>query len=173
MKQSTSISSRIVTKGKSMVSITVQKIVNAPLKDVWDSWDDYANIHKFHPGLNSSYLLEEKQETGLGALRQCEFTDGKTYLKEKITRYDTQENMTIEIYGTNAPIKDASASFDFIALGPAITRVTMTMNFTPKMGLLGKMMTPLMKWQFSKGLMGLLEGNAAYVEGNKSKSLAA
>ncbi len=147
-----------------MATVTVTKTVNAPIANVWNSWDDYANIHKFHPGVQHSYLLENKQETGMGALRQCDFTDGKTFLKERITTYKKHQTMTVEIYDTNAPIKDAHANFEFRSLGANQTQVTMTMIFTPKMGLLGKLILPLMKMQFSKGLMGLLEGNANYVE---------
>lgn len=148
-----------------MATITVSKTVKAPIASVWNSWDDYGNIHKFHPGVQSSYLLGDKQETGMGALRQCDFTDGKTFLKERITAYNKHRTMTVDIYDTNAPIKDAHANFEFRSLGAGETLVTMTMIFTPKMGLLGKLILPLMKMQFSKGLMGLLEGNASYVEG--------
>ena len=44
------------------------------------------------------------------------------------------------------------------------TELTFTMQFTPKMGLLGRMMVPLMKAQFSKALGRLVDGNKAYVE---------
>ena len=40
----------------------------------------------------------------------------------------------------------------------------MRFEFTPKMGLLGRMLLPVMKKQFAKGLNGLLDGNAADVE---------
>ncbi len=148
-----------------MATITVTKTVNAPMAIVWNSWDDYANIHKFHPGVQHSYLLGQKQNTGQGALRQCDFTDGKTFLKERITTYVKHQTMTVEIYDTNAPIKDAFANFEFAKVSANQTQVTMTMTFTPKMGLLGKLILPLMKMQFKKGLAGLLQGNADYVEG--------
>ncbi|WP_419905547.1 SRPBCC family protein [Kiloniella sp.] len=147
-----------------MVTISVEKIVNAPVASVWASWDDYANIYKFHPGLNNSYLLESKNTTGMGALRQCDFTDGKTFLKEKVIGYEKNSRMRIEIFDTNAPIKKAQALFDFTNISSNQTRVVMTMTFTPKMGLLGKLLTPIMKKQFTKGLTALLEGNAKYVE---------
>lgn len=147
-----------------MAQITVHKIVNAPIADVWASWDDYANIADFHPGLSSSQLLADSQETGPGALRQCNFTDGKTYLKEKITEYETERRMELEIIGTNAPITNARAIFNFDFVTRDKTHMAMTMIFTPKMGLLGKLILPLMKMQFSKGLTALLDSNADYVE---------
>lgn len=147
-----------------MVTIIVEKTVNAPISAVWDSWDDYANIDGFHPGVQKSYLLGDSADTGIGALRQCDFTDGKTFLKEEIVGYEKNKMMAINIIGTNAPIKDASATFDFQALGSNQTKVVMTMAFTPKFGLLGRLMVPLMKRQFRKGLAGLLDGNAEHVE---------
>ncbi|MEM7188037.1 MAG: SRPBCC family protein [Pseudomonadota bacterium] len=147
-----------------MVTIVVEKTVNAPISSVWASWDDYANIAEFHPGLKASYLLEQDRNTGIGATRQCDFSDGKTFLKERVTGYETNKRMVIDIFDTNAPIKDAKAIFEFAELGPRQTQVTMTMIFTPKMGIIGKLITPLMKLQFRKGLGGLLESNARHVE---------
>ena len=46
-----------------MAHVEVKKIVEAPLADLWVSWDDFANIHKFHPGLTDSYLLEGSGKT--------------------------------------------------------------------------------------------------------------
>ncbi|KZK99074.1 SRPBCC family protein [Pseudovibrio ascidiaceicola] len=147
-----------------MVSIAVYQTVNAPISTVWNTWNDYGNIDKFHPGLRASYLLGKKQKTGVGAVRQCDFTDGKTFLKERISEYLENQRITIDIYDTNAPFKDGQAIFEFTPQGPSKTRVTMTMSFTPKMGILGKLLTPFMKFQFKKGLRGLLKSNADYVE---------
>ncbi len=156
-----------------MVQIVVTHIVNAPLDAVWSSWDDFANIDKFHPGVQTSFLLSDEHKTGLGALRQCDFADGKTYLKEKVIGYEPGKHITVEIYGTNAPIKDAQADFKFESLSDTETRVTMIMTFTPKFGIIGKMMAPVMKWQFKKGLTGVLAGNAEYVERRASLKVAA
>ncbi|WP_421723115.1 SRPBCC family protein [Bauldia sp.] len=147
-----------------MATVTATRTVNAPLAEVWASWDEFADIRKFHPDLRDSYLLADSAATGLGALRQCDFKDGKTYLKEKIIGYEPRQWLVIDIYETSAPIKKAGASFDFKALGPSQTEVTMRLEFTPRMGLLGQLMLPMMKRQFAKSVTGLLEGNAAYVE---------
>jgi len=156
-----------------MVTITVHKTVNAPVSALWESWDDYANIADFHPGLSASRLLDGQQETGMGALRQCDFTDGKTFLKERITGYEKNKRMVLEIFDTNAPIRNAHAIFEFQAVGGERSRVTMTMIFTPKMGLLGRLLTPIMRKQFTKGLNDLLASNAAHVEQNCRRAEAA
>ncbi|MCP4303868.1 MAG: SRPBCC family protein [bacterium] len=147
-----------------MTTITAKRVVEAPLEEVWESWDAFADIREFHPDLKDSYLIADSAPTGLGARRQCDFNDGKTYLREKIIGYEPRQWLVIDIYETSAPIKKAGATFDFKALGPTRTEVTMRFEFTPKMGLLGRMMLPVMKRQFAKGLSGLLEGNATFVE---------
>jgi len=147
-----------------MATVSVERLIGAPMDTVWDSWDDYANIDKFNPGIKNSYLLGDKQPTGLGALRQCDFSDGKTYVREKITGYEKHKSLTLDIYESNAPIKQATATLKFTSIHANQTRIVMTMNFTPKMGLFGKLLTPLMKGQFRKALGELLAGNATFVE---------
>ncbi len=147
-----------------MASVTVEKIVNAPLSELWASWDDFANISVFAPNIAASYLINDSRDTGLGAERQCDLKDGKNYLRERITGYIPQERMEIDIYDLSMPLKNASAVFDFTALDANRSKVKMTMNFTPKMGIIGKMMLPVMKPQFAKLLSGMLAENKKLVE---------
>ena len=62
------------------------------------------------------------------------------------------------------PMKDATATINLKDLGKDRTKVTMTVRFTLKMGLLGQMMLPLMKMKFGSTLQSLLYGNANYVK---------
>lgn len=148
-----------------MVEVVVDQIVDASLTEVWASWDAFADIAKFNPHLKDSYLMEDSSDTGLGAIRQCDFSDGKNYVREKIVGYVPQQQLVLEIYEGTVPIKDAVATLEFSPVGKNRSRVTMRMVFTPKMGLIGLMMLPMMKKQFSKMLGQLLAGNASYVEG--------
>jgi hypothetical protein len=45
-----------------------------------------------------------------------------------------------------------------------ITEAIFTMTFVPKMGLLGRVLIPLMKTQFRKDISKLFDGNKMYVE---------
>ncbi|MGO1120633.1 SRPBCC family protein [Rhodovibrionaceae bacterium A322] len=147
-----------------MSEVFVTRVVEAPLSDVWASWDDYGSIWKFNPGLKGSYLLEGSTETGIGALRQCDLADGKNYIREKIIGYEPEKTLVLDIYEGTVPIKRATASFEFSALGPNRTAVSMRMVFELKMGILGRLMAPILKGQFTRTLQALLDGNAAYVE---------
>ncbi len=147
-----------------MATVTVIRTINAPLKDVWESWDDYGNIDKFNPNLNRSFLIEENGDTGLGATRQCDLNDGKNHIQERIIGYTPMKELKIDIYNGTLPLKRAEATFKFKELGPNKSEISMTMEFTPKFGLLGRLMVPMMKPQFRKLLGKLLDGNKAYLE---------
>jgi hypothetical protein len=101
---------------------------------------------------------------GAGATRQCDLSDGKTYIRERIIGYFPQQKIVIDIYEGTMPLKKAEATVVFRALAPNRTEVVMTMDFVPKMGLLGLLMVPMMKPTFRKMLRGLLRGNADYLE---------
>lgn len=156
-----------------MAKVTVTRTVKAPLDQVWASWDDYGNIFRFNPNLQSSHLLPGSQSTGLGAKRQCDLADGKNYIRERIIGYDDQKEMVIDIYEGTMPLRSAVAAFSFRSTGQNETLVTMEMTFKPKFGLLGALMVPMMKMKFRQMLQALLDANAAYVEDGKTVGLAA
>ncbi|PCI59489.1 MAG: hypothetical protein COB34_03555 [Methylophilaceae bacterium] len=155
-----------------MAEVVLKRIVNVSIETAWDIWDDYGNIANFHPLLSGSHVLEESggESTGLGCKRVCEFKDGKNYLKEEIIAYEPYQKIVINVYESTMPLKEAKAIITFNALHPYSTEVTFTMQFIPKMGLLGKMITPLMKMQFSKMLGQMMDAFADYAHGVDKKA---
>lgn len=147
-----------------MAKVKAQKIINAPVSEVWKTWDDFAGISRFNPNVRASFLLSDSAETGKGAMRQCDFSDGKNHVRERIIGYEPGKKMVVDIYEGTVPLKRAVAAVTFKSLGDTRTQVTMEMDFVPKMGLLGKMMIPLMKPQFRKAISALLRGNAEFIE---------
>ncbi|MCP5073088.1 MAG: SRPBCC family protein [Rhodobacteraceae bacterium] len=147
-----------------MATISVEKTVNAPLSELWATWDDFANVSAFAPTISASYLINDSRDTGLGAERQCDIAGGKHYLRERVTGYIPNERLEIDIFEATMPIKSASAVFDFTALGSDRSKVRMTMNFTPGMGIIGKLMLPVMKPQMAKTMNGMLAANKKLVE---------
>ena len=152
-----------------MQTVVVNKIVNAPVEDVWASWDDFANIYKFNPSVSASKLLTDKSTpTGNGTRRECQLSDGKNWLREEIIEYDAMRRLKIDIYESSMPVKSMFATFDFKEIPNGGTEVTMTSEFEPGLGIIGKLMAPLMKRQFRPMLAALLDGNAEYVEQNRN-----
>lgn len=147
-----------------MAEVSVSRVVNAPASRVWESWNRFDEIYRFNPNIHQSPLLPDSPETGMGAERICRATDGKTYLKERIISYSEGEHLVIDIFDTNIPVKKAVVTIDFAELNPSQTRVSMTITFTPKFGLFGLLLIPVMTSQLKKGFAGLLDGNADFVE---------
>jgi hypothetical protein len=58
----------------------------------------------------------------------------------------------------------STAKIELNTLDDNITEVIFTMTFVPKMGLLGRVLIPLMKIQFRKDISKLVDGNKMYVE---------
>lgn len=155
-----------------MASVTVHQTVDAPIENVWASWDDFGEIYKFNPNLKHSRLIENSQSSGKGAKRQCDMRDGKNWIREELVEYVPHQSMTIDIYEGTMPLKQAIATLRFKPLSSHQTQVSMTMEFEPKMCLHGKLMLPMMKPKFAGMLRGLLEGNRAFVTEGKAANPA-
>lgn len=147
-----------------MAKIILKQIYNAPASDVWKSWDNFGDIQIFNPNLSASSLVNASPQSGLGAERRCDFSDGKNHILERITFYKEGESMEIDIYGGTVPLKRAVARISLKSLSSFRSEVTFTMDFTPKFGPLGILMIPLMKAQFRGAIRKLLAGNKAFVE---------
>lgn len=147
-----------------MAELVVSRTVNAPLSELWKSWDQFDEIYRFNPVIHQSPLLSKSAASGLGAERVCRHVDGKTYLKERIIGYRPEEHMVVDIFEANVPLKEARVTLDFEALSATESRVIMRFEFTPKFGPFGRLMVPLMKMQFRKNLAGLLAANADFIE---------
>lgn len=150
-----------------MAKVTVNRTVNAPIEKVWASWDNFGEIYKFNPNLQHSHLIQGSQSTGKGAKRQCDINDGKNWIREEVIEYVPHNKMKIDIYEGTMPLKKAIATLDFKQINKNKTEVTMIMEFEPKMGILGKLMVPMMKSKFKGMLNALLAGNEAFVTQNK------
>lgn len=147
-----------------MQSVIIKREVNVPMETAWDIWDDYGNIDQFNPFLSGSHVLQESEveTTGLGCKRICEFKDGKNYLKEEIITYEPYQKLGIDIYASTLPTKEAKVDIEFNALDAYTTAVIFTLRFIPKMGFLGKLLSPLMKIQFSRLLGKMMDSFVEY-----------
>lgn len=147
-----------------MAQIIISRHINAPIEDIWESWDDFGEIAKFHPGIKGSHLINGSARGGKGADRQCNLSkDGKKFVRERVVSSIPNRQMVVDIYDGTVPLKRAQATLDFKQMGMTSTHVQMTMDFTPGMGILGWLMTPMMKAQFKGMLKKVLASNEAFV----------
>ena len=83
------------------------------------------------------------------------------------------QSLKIDVYESSMPMKSMTASFRFREVTKEKTSVQMTVDFEPGMGVVGMLMTPLMKRQFRPMLQSLLDCNAAHVEYGETVPAAA
>lgn len=147
-----------------MPTVTVKQKIDAPVSEVFAAWNDFGNIDRYNPNLRRSFLIGDSAQGGLGATRQCDLVDGKNFVRERVIGFQKDRQMIVEIYEASVPIKYAKVTFDFMPTSNSQTQIVVNFEFTPKMGILGRLMSPLMAAQLRKGLTALLSSNRAYME---------
>jgi len=148
-----------------MAELTITGCVDAPLEQVWASWDDFGNIYRFNPTIASSKLLSEQgAATAVGTRRECEFNDGRNWVRERVTEYEPRRLLALELYEGSIPVSTLNARFEFASIEKDATEIRITASFEPKGGLLGKILVPLLRRQFRRVFGALLAENAVYVE---------
>ena len=147
-----------------MAKVTTKRIIEAPASEVWESLDDYGGIAKWNENLAGSRILPGSAETGLGAKRQCDLkADGSEYLRETINVYQPGRKLGLVIDDTTMPMKGATCLFEVRPISANRSEIKFSMEFTPPMGLIGRLMLPMMKPMLRGKMAKALEGNANYV----------
>jgi len=83
--------------------------------------------------------------------------------------YEPGRKLGLVIDDTTMPMKGATCLFEVRPLGPNRSEIIFSMDFTPPMGLLGRLMLPMMKPMLRGKMAKALQGKDAYVtQGNPS-----
>lgn len=153
--------------------VTQSRIVHAPSEQVWAVLDDFGDVRRYHPNVDSSRIVCDV-ECGLGACRECVFEDGER-VEETIVAYDPGESYTVEFTDVGSyPLVSNVVRIDVESMDDGHARVTFTAQFEPKYGFLGWLMGRLvMERQFENQLDAVLEGLAAYVRTDDAGSAVA
>ncbi len=146
-----------------MSEISVTRIIAAPIRRVWDAWDDFGAVSRFSPDISRSECVAGTPETGVGAERRCEMVDGG-FVRERITEYSAPNRMTFEVVECTLPIRNVKVTFDLRERDIEETEITMTMTFRPKNRFFGALMISGMRRRIAEGLGRLLVSNKRYVE---------
>jgi hypothetical protein len=126
-----------------MTNLSVIHKTKADPATCWTLLSDFGNIDLFNPGVAKSYLLDGSQNAGVGAVRQCDLTDGKSYLRERIIDWQEGKSYTVSIYEGTIPLKDTRATLSIQPDG-AGSVLKMEMSYKPKFGPLGALMDVVM-----------------------------
>jgi uncharacterized protein YndB with AHSA1/START domain len=143
-----------------MDSLTVS--IDASPERVWEVLADFGNIYRWNPGVKHSQLTSDAT-SGSGVARHCSLPVGG--LDEVVTAWEPQRRMAIEVVGTGpTPVSAAEVTFHLEPDGPRRTTVRLDLGYTPRMGSVGRWLTPVVDAQLGKGMRGLLAGLKEYAE---------
>lgn len=138
-----------------MKTITVQRIIKAPIERVFDLISDHANYKSF-PGIKDSKLVREgkTEKNGVGALR--EIKAGPAWFQEEITVFERPRRLDYLIVQSRPPLEHKGGSVR-IEPHPEGCRVTWTTEVGVKIPLLGALLDRVMLPQLERGLAGTLK----------------
>lgn len=140
-------------------TIEIERAVAAPASDVWANLATYADIAVWNPNIAKSYLIDGSAPAGEGALRQCDFADGKNWIRERIVEWREGESYTVDIYEGTMPLQRARATLGVRPQGDRASTAFMRFEYTPKFGVLGTLMNVLMmKRMMSSTMAKVLQG---------------
>ncbi len=140
------------------MQLTINKRLGLSAEDVWTHFADFSGVARFHPFVETADQLSEQNE-GVGARRKCNFYDGNSVV-EKIIEWEQGRRMNVELSEMSMPMKRATVEFIVVPHGDHESDIAITMNFTPKFGLVGAMMgammmKPMMRKMLTQVLSGL------------------
>lgn len=139
-----------------MRAITTSRAIGAPQADIWAVLADFANIANWNGGVKKSFATSEIPP-GPGAQRHCDLAPFGE-LEETVSEWRPNEQMKVSIdSASKLPLKRALATFDLVAApGADTTDVTVTYEYEPGWGIVGRAMSPILDRQFVKGFDGFL-----------------
>ncbi len=143
--------------------VDVSEKVDAPLDAVWESWADFGGIYKFHSDVLRTTILTGSNSRGVGAVRRCELSDHRNDIEERIVAWEPKRLIGFEFKRTSLPIATAWGDFSFESCSASQTQVRMRFWFTP-LGLVPRLMKPVMTWKIRSGFEKLLANNKNFVE---------
>ena len=147
-----------------MGKVRVELQISAPATDVWNALADYGGIHKFHPNVDKSFVLEGSPSEGMGAQRRCDLSDGKNHVLERVTEWIPGESYTVDIYDGTMPLRTAQATVGVEASSPMTSIAFMEMDYLPKFGIIGRIMDVfMMQQQMNRIGSNVLTGLADFV----------
>ena len=138
-----------------MQTITVTRVIPAPVEKVFDVLADHANYKSF-PGVKESRLVREGKpdRNGLGAVRYI--AAGPLTFEEEITAYDRPRRFDYLITKCSAPLEHQGGSLRFEAIGGG-TLVTWTSVMRVKVPVIGGLLTKVMAGKLGQAFGSMLK----------------
>lgn len=146
-----------------MGQFTLERTMNEASDKVWAAIADFGGIHRFHPGVKSSPIINGRS-SGVGSQRTCKMYNGMS-VTEEIVEFHEGESMTVDVTKGALPVKNMQAVFRVFEVAEGVTRVTVEMSYRPRFGPLGYVMNPLIIRPSIRRLLGqVLAGLQQHLE---------
>jgi uncharacterized membrane protein len=148
-----------------MTTFKKQITINTPKQKVWDVVSDLGGIYRFNPNVEKSYYTTDKTE-GIGAARICELQPaGKILETVKNWKEGNGFLLQIEPIEKAPPVKNFSGFFELGKLNAERTIVSVTINYSMKLGVIGHLLNKLIiQSKMEEGIEDLLEGLKIHLE---------
>lgn len=135
-----------------MREISVSRDIDAPRQAVWEVLADFPSISTWNTGVKTSVSTSEAV-AGVGATRHCDLAPMGT-LEETIAEWEPGDRLVIAIdSATKLPIKSGRVTFRLADQGAP---TTITYEYLPGYGPLGRFMGPMIDKQLINGFDGFL-----------------
>ena len=150
-----------------MATLRNEIAINAPVEKIWAVLSDLSLLEKYDPAVLKSEVISV-EKPGIGTMRKVYMKDGKNWFEEKVTIWQPNQALTIQLTNCTFPINGLKHSYSFSS-GGGITVVREVMEYEVKFGLFGKLLDWLMiKKQSDKGIKLFMEGLKRFVENNNN-----
>lgn len=138
-----------------MQTVNVRHTIAAPIEKVFEILADHAN-YKLLPGVKDSKLVRmgTPVKNGVGAVRWIDA--GKARFTEEIIRFEPPTRMDYQITKSFPPVQH-KCGIVRLERTPGGTVVSWTSTVELKIPLIGKLLTPLLASEISKGFTHMLE----------------
>ncbi|MGX9356655.1 SRPBCC family protein [Roseobacteraceae bacterium S113] len=129
---------------ETMTVVRVTRRIQASTNSVWQVLGKYGSVDAFSPHVVKSFILKNGPETGVGAMRQCDLSDGKNHVKERVTEWVDGSFYSVEIYEGTMPITNAYSTVSVASVNAETSDATIEIGYRPKFGLFGALLNAIL-----------------------------
>ena len=136
-----------------MPQLSKTRTLDASADAVWAVLADFPNISEWNSGVKASHATSDATG-GVGAKRHCDLSPAGA-LEETVVGWEEGSKMVISIdQAKGLPIKTGEVTFDLSGSGETSQ---MAFRYDYEVGLVGKIIGPILKRQLDKGFDGFLD----------------
>jgi ligand-binding SRPBCC domain-containing protein len=140
-----------------MTTLTNSISIHAPVDRVWSILANLTELADYDPTVSAA-------EATSASSRRVTMRDGKHWFEERVSASEPNSSLAYELTACNFPISRLDHRYSF-ATHDGHTTVTQVMDYTPKLGALGRLMdAAMLRKSFDAGVKAFLSGLKEHAE---------